>query len=62
MGLFNWLFGKAAEKISDREYGKGKTAFAPNRNPAIQGHASDCAVNNLPAYPPEPCDCGVDGH
>lgn len=62
MGLFNWLFGKVAEKVSDREYGKGQTAFAPDLPPAVQGHASDCAVHNGPAYPPEPCDCGVGGH
>ena len=22
-------------------------------------HTSDCAVNNAPAYPPAPCDCGA---
>lgn len=25
------------------------------------GHASDCATHNMPAYPNGPCDCGVDG-
>lgn len=23
-------------------------------------HSSDCAVHNLPATPPGPCDCGAD--
>lgn len=22
------------------------------------GHDSDCAIHNMPAYPPSPCDCG----
>jgi hypothetical protein len=25
----------------------------------VAGHASDCAVNNGPAYPPGPCNCGA---
>lgn len=24
-----------------------------------EGHASDCAVHNAPAYPPGPCNCGA---
>ncbi len=23
-------------------------------------HTSDCAVHNMPAYPPGPCDCGLE--
>lgn len=26
--------------------------------PFGDGHASDCAVHNGPAFPPGPCDCG----
>lgn len=27
---------------------------------APDGHASDCAIHNAPAYPAGPCDCGLD--
>jgi hypothetical protein len=27
---------------------------------ATAGHASDCAVHNMPAYPNGPCDCGFE--
>ena len=26
----------------------------------IDGHASDCAVHNAPAYDPRNCDCGLE--
>lgn len=44
------------------EHGKGDRSsgmlFGPKGNVFV--HASDCPTNNGPAFPPGPCNCGID--
>jgi hypothetical protein len=50
VGLFNWLFGLAAKKVADKEYGPGQTAYAPEK----PVYNDECVVDNPPL--PKPPD------
>ena len=41
-----------------REHDKEQGLVHADSTGAVDGHASDCAIHNQPAYPAGPCDCG----
>lgn len=42
--------------VQFEEWEKVKDALVLARS---DGHASDCAIHNMPAYPNGPCNCGA---
>lgn len=51
-------FKQAARKLKTDESEENFDRVLKKVVTAVR-HASDCAVNSAPAYPPGPCDCGV---
>ncbi len=65
LGVFGILPGTAgvaslAQALAAAERrGMERAAGIAEHGTATLTHASDCALHNAPAYPAQPCDCGV---